>query len=40
VDVVTDGEYGEAGEPIEVIRADGNRIVVRRGPEVTERSET
>jgi len=30
VDVVSDGEFIEAGEPIEVIRVDGNRIVVRR----------
>jgi membrane-bound serine protease (ClpP class) len=30
VDVVSDGELIEAGEPIEVTRVDGNRIVVRR----------
>jgi membrane-bound serine protease (ClpP class) len=30
VDVVSDGAFIEAGEPIEVIRVDGNRIVVRR----------
>lgn len=30
VDVVSDGEFIEAGEPIEVSRVDGNRIVVRR----------
>lgn len=30
VDVVSDGELIEPGEPIEVIRVDGNRIVVRR----------
>lgn len=30
VDVVSDGEFIEAGEAIEVIRVDGNRIVVRR----------
>ncbi|MEX2205627.1 MAG: NfeD family protein [Myxococcota bacterium] len=30
VDVVSDGELIEAEEPIEVIRVDGNRIVVRR----------
>jgi membrane-bound serine protease (ClpP class) len=30
VDVVSDGEFIEAGQPIEVIRVDGNRIVVRR----------
>jgi membrane-bound serine protease (ClpP class) len=29
VDVVTEGEFIEAGETIEVIRVDGNRIVVR-----------
>jgi membrane-bound serine protease (ClpP class) len=30
VDVVSDGEYIEAGEPIVVVRVEGNRIVVRR----------
>jgi membrane-bound serine protease (ClpP class) len=30
VDVVSEGEFIEAGQPIEVIRVDGNRIVVRR----------
>jgi membrane-bound serine protease (ClpP class) len=30
VDVVSDGEYIEAGEPVVVTRVDGNRIVVRR----------
>jgi membrane-bound serine protease (ClpP class) len=30
VDVVSDGDFIDAGEPIEVIRVDGNRIVVRR----------
>jgi membrane-bound serine protease (ClpP class) len=30
VDVVSDGEFIEAGEPLTVIRVDGNRIVVRR----------
>jgi membrane-bound serine protease (ClpP class) len=39
VDVVTDGEYVESGDPIEVIRVDGNRIVVRRVPDAAERSE-
>ncbi|HXH83784.1 MAG TPA: NfeD family protein [Candidatus Tectomicrobia bacterium] len=33
VDVVSQGEYVEAGAPIEVIRVEGNRIVVRRLPE-------
>jgi membrane-bound serine protease (ClpP class) len=40
VDVITEGEYVEAGEPIEVIRVDGNRIVVRRFPGASERSES
>jgi membrane-bound serine protease (ClpP class) len=30
VDVVSEGEFIEAGQPIDVIRVDGNRIVVRR----------
>jgi membrane-bound serine protease (ClpP class) len=30
IDVVSRGEYIEAGEPIEVVRVEGNRIVVRR----------
>jgi membrane-bound serine protease (ClpP class) len=30
VDVVSDGEFIDAGAPLEVIRVDGNRIVVRR----------
>jgi membrane-bound serine protease (ClpP class) len=30
VDVVSDGEFIEAGEPIVVNRVDGNRVVVRR----------
>lgn len=29
VDVVSDGEFIDAGQPIEVVRVDGNRIVVR-----------
>jgi membrane-bound serine protease (ClpP class) len=37
VDVVSDGEFIEAGQPIEVIRVDGNRIVVRRSHAQTER---
>ncbi len=32
VDVVSDGAMIEAGAPIEVMRVDGNRIVVRRVP--------
>lgn len=39
VDVVTEGEYVEVGDPIEVIRVDGNRIVVRRALGATERGE-
>ncbi|MBI3031527.1 MAG: nodulation protein NfeD [Candidatus Rokubacteria bacterium] len=38
VDVVSDGEFIDPGEPIEVIRVDGNRIVVHR-PRGQERSE-
>ena len=30
IDVVSDGEYIEAGEPIRVDHVDGNRVVVRR----------
>ncbi len=30
VDVVSDGEFIDAGDPITVVRVDGNRIVVRR----------
>jgi membrane-bound serine protease (ClpP class) len=30
VDVVSDGEFIEAGEPITVVKVDGNRIVVRQ----------
>lgn len=29
VDVVSDGEFIDAGRPVEVVRVDGNRIVVR-----------
>jgi membrane-bound serine protease (ClpP class) len=39
VDVVSDGEFIDAGQPLEVIRVDGNRIVVRRPRESLERSE-
>jgi membrane-bound serine protease (ClpP class) len=31
IDVVSEGEYIDAGEPIVVIRVDGNRVVVRKG---------
>jgi membrane-bound serine protease (ClpP class) len=30
LDVISDGEYIPAGEPIAVVRVDGNRVVVRR----------
>lgn len=40
VDVVTDGEFVEAGAPIEVLRVEGNRIVVRRVVPEGERSES
>ncbi|MDO9116497.1 MAG: NfeD family protein [Nitrospira sp.] len=40
VDVVTEGEYIEAGAAIEVIRVEGNRIVVRRLAPDGERSES
>ncbi len=39
VDVVSDGEFIEAGTPIEVVRVDGNRVVVRRSTPPAERSE-
>ena len=32
VDVVSDGDFIEAGTPLLVTRVDGNRIVVRRSP--------
>lgn len=37
VDVVSDGEFIEPGEPITVTRVDGNRIVIRRHRVSTER---
>jgi membrane-bound serine protease (ClpP class) len=40
VDVVTEGEFIEAGDAIEVIRVEGNRIVVRRLALDGERSES
>jgi membrane-bound serine protease (ClpP class) len=40
VDVVTEGEFIEAGAPIEVLRVEGNRIVVRRLALDGERSES
>jgi len=32
VDVVSDGTFIDAGQPIEVVRIDGNRVVVRLAP--------
>lgn len=40
VDVVTDGDYVEAGEAIRVTRVDGNRIIVRREAAAPEGSGT
>lgn len=40
VDVVSDGEFIQAGQPLEVVRVDGNRIVVRRWIEHSERRES
>jgi membrane-bound serine protease (ClpP class) len=37
VDVVSEGEFLEAGESIDVIRVDGNRIVVRRARGIDEK---
>jgi len=39
VDVVSDGELIDAGQPIEVTRVDGNRIVVRQVTNTNERSD-
>jgi membrane-bound serine protease (ClpP class) len=39
VDVVSEGDFIEAGQPIDVIRVDGNRIVVRHSHAQPERSE-
>ena len=36
VDVVSDGGFVDAGDPLTVVRVDGNRIVVRRLPERTD----
>jgi membrane-bound serine protease (ClpP class) len=39
VDIVSQGEWIDAGAPIEVIRVDGNRIVVREARGPTERGQ-
>ena len=38
VDVVSDGELIVAGQFVEVTRVEGNKIVVRRVPHITKRS--
>jgi membrane-bound serine protease (ClpP class) len=40
VDVVSEGELIEPGTPIEVLRVDGNRIVVRQITNTNEKEET
>jgi membrane-bound serine protease (ClpP class) len=40
VDVVSEGELIESGTPIEVIRVDGNRVVVRSVTNINGRNET
>jgi len=40
VDVVSEGDYIDAGEPIEVIRVDGNRIVVKKLTKARERTDS
>lgn len=40
LDVVSDGEFIDAGESIEVVRVDGNRIVVKRTSNNGERTAT
>lgn len=39
IDVVTDGEMVNAGEPVVVVRVDGNRVVVQRAAAAQEGSE-
>lgn len=40
VDVISEGGYIEIGQRIEVVRVDGNRVVVRSVPDDEERSES
>ena len=40
VDVVSDGEFIEPGAAVQVVRVDGNRVVVRRAAGSEERSRT
>ena len=37
VDVVSDGTFIDAGQPLEVVRIDGNRVVVRLAPPQSEK---
>jgi membrane-bound serine protease (ClpP class) len=30
IDVITEGDYVDAGTPIEVLRVEGNRVLVRK----------
>jgi membrane-bound serine protease (ClpP class) len=40
VDVVSDGTFIQAGQPLEVVRVDGNRVVVRLASPSSERNDT
>lgn len=40
VDVVSEGEFIDAGDPVEVTRVEGNRVVVRKVAASSERSES
>jgi membrane-bound serine protease (ClpP class) len=40
VDVVSDGTFIQAGQPLEVVRIDGNRVVVRLASPPTEKDNT
>jgi membrane-bound serine protease (ClpP class) len=37
VDVISDGTFIQAGQPLEVVRVDGNRVVVRLAPSPSEK---
>jgi len=36
VDVISQGDYLEPGTPVEVIRVDANRVVVKKGSDQKE----
>lgn len=40
VDVVSDGTFIQAGQPLEVVRVDGNRVVVRLAPSPSEKDKS